>query len=238
MCYNSFVLFRGLDTLFSDPLAFIRLLVATAVALAVAIAVHEASHALAADRLGDPTPRRLGRLTLNPLRHLDPIGTILLFVVGFGWGKPVPVDSFYFRGNPVSGMAKVALAGPLAGLITAGLVSVLLKLVDPTLVDDLGHLLRGRGSFINVLLLYTVLYNIVLAVFNLIPLPPLDGFRILLGILPSPAMVRVARWENYGPSLLIMVVLLDSFAGAGILGRVLGPAVNFFSQLYLGRAIL
>ena len=225
MCYNSFVLFRGLDTLFSDPLAFIRLLVATAVALAVAIAVHEASHALAADRLGDPTPRRLGRLTLNPLRHLDPIGTILLFVVGFGWGKPVPVDSFYFRGNPVSGMAKVALAGPLSGLITAGVVSIFLQALDPT-------------GFLRLLLFSIVLYNIVLAVFNLIPLPPLDGFRILLGILPSPAMVRVARWENYGPSLLIMVVLLDSFAGAGILGRVLGPAVNFFSQLYLGRAIL
>src|SRR3989304_8644081 len=113
------MLFWDLGLLRSGPLGFLVVFVYRAVAVMVAISVHEASHALAADRQGDPTPRSLGRLTLNPLAHLHPLGTLLIFLVGFGWGKPVPVNPAHFRGRPLARMATVAFAGALAGLVTA-----------------------------------------------------------------------------------------------------------------------
>lgn len=212
----------NLDLLSSDPPAFFLLLVVIAVAVAVAMSVHEASHALVADRQGDPTPRSRGRLTLNPLAHLDPLGTLLFFLVFFGWGKPVPVNVANFRGRPLAGMARVAFAGPLAGLLTAAIVSVPFRLLNVVPGD---------------LFLYIIALNIVLSVFNLIPIPPLDGFHVLLGLLPPRTAFSLSRYESYGPPILILLILLDNFTGAGILSRVLGPAVNFFSRLFLGAAI-
>ncbi len=216
------MLFWNLGLLRSDPLGFLVVLVSLAVAVMVAISVHEASHALAADRQGDPTPRSLGRLTLNPLAHLDPLGTLLLFLVGFGWGKPVPVNVAYFRGRPLAGMARVAFAGPLAGLVTAGVVSIPFRLLD-----------IFPGDFF-IMLVY---FNIILSLFNLIPIPPLDGFHVLLGLLPPRTAVSLSRYESYGPPVLILVILLDNFTGIGFLGRALGPLVNLFSRLYLGGDI-
>jgi len=216
------MLFWNLGLLRSDPLGFLVVLVSLAVAVMVAISVHEASHALAADRQGDPTPRSLGRLTLNPLAHLDPLGTLLLFLVGFGWGKPVPVNAAYFRGRPLAGMARVAFAGPLAGLITAGVVSIPFRLLD---------------IFPGDIFIMLVYFNIILSLFNLIPIPPLDGFHVLLGLLPPRTAVSLSRYESYGPPVLILVILLDNFTGIGLLGRALGPLVNLFSRLYLGGDI-
>jgi len=213
------MLFWNLDLLRSDPLGFLVELVSLAAAVLVAIAVHEGSHALVADRQGDPTPRSMGRLTLNPIAHLDPLGTLLLFLVGFGWGKPVPVNVANFRGRPLAGMARVGLAGPLAGLLTAGLISIPLRLLDFAPPD---------------FFLMLVYFNIILSVFNLIPIPPLDGFHVLLGLVPPRTALSLTRYENYGPPLLILLIVLDNFAGTGILWRVLGPAVNFFSRLFLG----
>ncbi|HJW88016.1 MAG TPA: site-2 protease family protein [Dehalococcoidia bacterium] len=210
-----------------DPLGFFLLLSVRVVAVAVAIAVHEGSHALVADRQGDPTPRSLGRLTLNPIAHLDPLGTLLLFLVGFGWGKPVPVNVANFRGRPLAAMARVGFAGPLAGLITAGVLSIPLRFLDLPVDNDFFVTLFGT----------LFAFNIILSVFNLIPIPPLDGFHVLLGLVPSRTALSLTRYESYGPPVLILLILLDNFTGMHFLGRALGPAVNFFSRLYLGGDI-
>jgi Zn-dependent protease len=217
------MLLWNLDLLRTDPRAFFVMVVSMAAALLVAISVHEASHALVADRQGDPTPRSMGRLTLNPIAHLDPLGTLLLLLFLFGWGKPVPVNAAYFRGRPLAGMARVAFAGPLSGLLMAGIVSIpfrLLNVVPPEVI------------------LWLIYFSIVLSIFNLIPIPPLDGFHVLQGIVPARTALTLSRYESYGPPLLILLILLDNFTGAGILGRVLWPAVNFFSRLYLGGPII
>lgn len=213
------MLFRNLELLRSDPLAFVGLMLAVALALLVAITVHEFSHALVAGVLGDDTPRRQGRLSLNPLVHLDALGTILLFVIGFGWGKPVPVNPLSLRGGPRGGMAKVALAGPVSNLVVAGVFALPLRL--------------GAGLAAQLLEL-VVFYNIVLAIFNLIPIPPLDGFRVAMGLVPRNLAYSLSRLEVYGPMLLMLVVAFDSLAGVGLLGRALYPAINLFGQLFLG----
>ena len=221
------MLFWDLDRFGYDPLGFFLLLIVRVVAVAVAISVHEASHALAADRQGDPTPRSLGRLTLNPLAHLDPLGTLLLFLVGFGWGKPVPVNLAHFKGRPLAGMARVGFAGPLAGLIAAGVVSIPLRFLDLPVGNDFFVTLFGT----------LFAFNIILSVFNLIPIPPLDGFHVLLGLVPPRTALSLSRYESYGPPVLILLILLDNFAGTHFLGRALGPLVNLFSRLYLGGDI-
>jgi len=221
------MLFWNLDRLSYDPVGFFLLLIVRLVAVAAAISVHEASHALVADRQGDPTPRSMGRLTLNPLAHLDPLGTLLLFLVGFGWGKPVPVNVAYFRGRPLAGMARVAFAGPLAGLITAGVVSIPMRFLN----------LPVDNEFLVMLFVWLFGFNIILSIFNLIPIPPLDGFHVLLGLLPPRTAFNLSRYESYGPPVLILIILLDNFTGTGFLWRALGPAVNFFSRLYLGGDI-
>lgn len=172
-------------------------------ALLLAIVGHEFAHAKMADALGDPTPRRAGRLTLNPLAHLDPVGLLCLWLLGFGWAKPVQVNPFFFRGDRRTGLLLVALAGPLANVGMAFLGLLLLKWSGPAL---------GYGGAI--LVRTFAWYNVSLAVFNLIPIPPLDGWRILERFAPS-------RWvemaERYGWAFLLLLL------ATGTLGRVLWP---------------
>lgn len=207
----------------TDPLYFLIILVLTIIALAVAITVHEFSHAFIASKLGDNTARARGRLTLNPLRHLDPVGAIMLFVIGFGWGKPVPVNPYYLKFGARTGMALVSLGGPLSNLLFAALFGMATR-VAPAPLGDLCY--------------YIMLFNIILGIFNLIPLPPLDGFSILLGILPYNVAASLARIERYGPAILILIVLLDSFTGINIFWNILHVPVNFFSQLFIGESLL
>ena len=216
------MLLQNLGLLRYDPLAFFRLILVVSVAIALAIAVHEFSHALAATRLGDDTARLRGRLSLNPLVHLDPVGTLFLFLVGFGWGKPVPVNEARLRGG-YRGMGKVALAGPVSGLVAAGL---------------LGLVVRATGITLGGILLYAILINIILSLFNLIPLPPLDGHKVAVGFLPPSLALSFQRLERYGIMPLFLLIIVDSFLGIGILWRILGPGVDFFSQLFLGGALL
>jgi Zn-dependent protease len=194
------------------------LLIFRALALLIAAPFHEFAHGYAADRLGDPTPRRAGRLTLNPLAHLDPWGTFLLLVFGFGWAKPVPIDPAYFP-DWRRGLITVAAAGPLANVILALLFGLPFKLglVTP---ETLG----------GALLFTIVLINGVLAVFNLIPIPPLDGSKILIGLLPGQLGVAYARFQAYGPLLLLLLLILPN----RLLASIVGPPLDWVVRLATG----
>lgn len=185
-------------------------------ALAIAITVHEFSHAFVADKLGDPTPRSYGRVSLNPLRHLDPIGTIMIFFARFGWGKPVPIDPYNLK-NPRRDELLISLAGPASNLILALIISLLIRLLSLYLVP----------------LYFLVAINISLALFNLLPIPPLDGSKILFNLLPIDSSLE---WEDsltrYGPILLI-VVLFFPIAGSNIVGLILSPAIQTVLNLLL-----
>jgi Zn-dependent protease len=220
------MIFRSLGLLFRDPLAFFFVLGAVTLALLVAITVHEFSHALAAYRLGDDTAKRRGRLSLNPLVHLDPLGTLLLFVVGFGWGKPVPVNPYYLHRQPRWGMAIVSFAGPLSNLVVASLVALPLRLG-----------LLSSGSLWSDIILYIILLNLILAIFNLIPLPPLDGSNIALAVLPPSLSRYLLQIGNYGPMILLLLLFLDAFSGLHIFWTIFGGIINLLSSLILGQGI-
>ena len=173
----------------SDPLTYISRIII----LVMAISVHEFAHALTANWLGDPTPRSQGRLTLDPRRHLDPFGSIMFLIAGFGWGKPVPVNEAYLRVGGWRGMALVSLAGPVSNIVAASLFSVPLR-AGAVGSTTQGHaVFSGTGADIAAYVLVSlVFWNLLLAAFNLLPVAPLDGFKIALGVLPPEAACRFA----------------------------------------------
>jgi Zn-dependent protease len=191
-------------------------------AILFALTIHEYAHGWVADKLGDPTARYAGRLTLNPLSHLDPLGTMMLFLVHFGWAKPVPVDPGFFK-NPKRDMMWVSLAGPAANILSALVLGWMIRL----LVGIGVHV----GIFL-VILQYGVMINIVLAVFNLIPIPPLDGSKILMGLLPPEQAFRFQQLERKGPLILLGILLLNHWIP--ILSMTIGSAVRFLSRIFIG----
>jgi len=173
--------------------------------LLIAFTVHELAHAVTADYLGDPTPRRMGRITLNPLKHLDPFGTIMLIIAGFGWAKPVMVNPMNMRGNPRTSMAIVAIAGPLSNFVMAGIAEIFFR----SGLVDINSLMAGADTLSLTNLLFQFLYiNLALAFFNLLPVPPLDGSKILYAILPAEMVYRLRPLEQYGFMILFLVVFL------------------------------
>ena len=219
------MLFNLLDQLQINPFVALINLAAFTVALVVGITVHEFSHAWAAARLGDRTAQRQGRLTLNPMAHLDPVGTLLIFIAGFGWGKPTPVTPSNIRIGEKAGMAVVALAGPISNIIVATLAAMPFRL---------GTLSLPSSGIDAQMLQALVLWNVVLAVFNLLPIAPLDGFKVALGVLPRALAVPFARTERFGMIILLMVVLADAVLNVGILSRILFPAIRFTVRTLLG----
>jgi len=208
--------------LFDDPVGFLSRLVLQIPALLIAVTVHELAHAVVADRLGDPTARRLGRLTLNPLPHIDPIGALAFVLAGFGWAKPVPVNAQNLR-HPVRDMALVAAAGPLSNFTAAFVVLVVVRALGrvdglaPSLVVDP---LAG-------VLFWTYVFNLALGIFNLIPLPPLDGGHFLPYLIPRASWSFLHQLEQVGPFLLILLL----FTGAT--RYVVQPVFNVVSAFYL-----
>ncbi len=178
-------------------------IIARVIVLLIAFTLHELAHALTADYLGDPTPRNMGRITLNPLKHLDPFGTILLIIAGFGWAKPVMTNPMNMRGNPRTSMAIVALAGPVSNIIMAVLAALVFRLgpFSTTSFAPSGYL-----PSLSYVLFEFVWINLILAFFNLIPVPPLDGSRVLYAILPGEFAYRIRPFEQYGFIILMMVV--------------------------------
>lgn len=176
----------GTDMLFRIP------------ALLIALTIHEYSHARVAQALGDPTPKLMGRTTLNPLAHLDPFGLLMLWLFRLGWAKPVPVNPSYFR-NGRQGMFMVSLAGPAANIVTAFVTAIILALLTK---------INAVPLILHQILIMTIGYNVVFAIFNLIPLPPLDGSKILMSLLPGPQAYAYSKIEPYGQWILIILVYI------------------------------
>jgi len=212
----------------------IKSLVISLVALVISIDVHEFSHAWAAYLLGDDTAKRMGRLSLNPLVHLDPVGAVMMLVssfagIGIGWGKPVPYNPRNLRVDARTGGGVVAVAGPVSNLVLAGLVALPLRLLPWTSIPEL----------LWEILIPLAWINLSLAVFNLLPIFPLDGHRVLLASLNAVGTEWALRladsWERtqaVGPMLLILIIIADNYVS--ILGRVLGPPAMTLCGWILG----
>jgi Zn-dependent protease len=195
----------------------------------LALTFHEVAHGWVAYKFGDPTAKMAGRLTLNPIPHLDPIGTILLFIVHIGWAKPVPVNPAYFR-NPKRDLIWVSLAGPGSNLLMALFFGLIFRLLPKAALMTGGSITHA----LVIMLIYAVVINIVLAVFNLIPIPPLDGSKILMGILPRELEEPFYFLERFGPMLVVGLVLLGSFMHFNLLWNMMKPFISFFSILFAG----
>lgn len=205
-----------LETLTTNPLIYLVYFAA----LVICIDIHEFAHALVADRLGDPTPRLAGRLTLNPLAHLDPIGTIMLVLFRFGWGKPVIFDPYNLR-NPRRDSALIALAGPVSNLSLAALLSLAAKFIP-------------LNGFWAAFFFALITINVVLAVFNFLPIHPLDGGKILIGLAPKD----VAKdWDQmlhrYG-ILILLLLILPLYNGMSPLFALMNPVISFILNLLIG----
>ena len=190
-----------------------------------ALSFHEFAHAWMAHRCGDDTASRMGRLTLNPMAHLDIMGSLMILFVGFGWAKPVPVDSRNLR-DPRKDMMKVAAAGPISNLLLAMLAGMIWRL------------LGGTGLFLDsnfpVLIFYFTQINIALAVFNLIPVSPLDGSQIFSGYLMKINPQLAWKIQSYGPQVLFGLILFGYVTGFSILWLIMKPFVSFFMLLFIG----
>lgn len=213
-----------------QSLTTIQALAAGAVPLLFAVTLHEAAHGWLANRMGDPTAKKLGRLSLNPIRHVDPVGTLLVPAVTFvltgfifGWARPVPIDARHFA-HPRRGMALVALAGPMANLLMALGWALLIRLTQslaglPWIADPLFAMgLMGVG------------FNVILAVLNLLPVPPLDGSHVLAGVLPNHMAAAYARLAPYGMIILMLALVF------GLLGPILKPLAGLAQQAILTAA--
>ncbi len=207
--------------------AFISELIILAPPLLLALTFHEFAHGFVAFRLGDPTAQIAGRLTLNPLKHLDPLGTLAFFFIKIGWAKPVPVNPAYFR-NPKQDMLWVALAGPVTNLLLA-IVSAILSKFILIIATLLPHSLLLEATLVPLfnMLVASVWINLVLCIFNFLPIPPLDGSRILVGILPNNLAQSYLKFEKYG---FILVLIL---AFSGILSKIILPVISFANNLLM-----
>ncbi len=192
----------------------------------LAVTIHELAHGWMAWRLGDPTARQMGRLSLNPLRHLDPVGTLVFFVTqSIGWAKPVPVDPRYFK-NPRQGMVWVSLAGPGANFLMAAVGALLLRAVLPPVVSAFPSDFFWRPVLFMIYI--GVQINIGLAVFNLLPVPPLDGSKVVAGILPLRMAISYQRIEPYGFIILLALIF------TGVTDRIIVPLILFLNRIFMG----
>ena len=208
------------------------------VPLVIAIVFHEVAHGLVARRLGDPTAARLGRLTLNPFKHVDPVGTVILPTVLalakapiFGWAKPVPVNNMMLR-NPRRDMVLVALAGPGMNFLLATVATIALALLSPD------NATGGVALFVAQNLVNFILINLFLAIFNLIPLPPFDGGHVVEGALPRSMVPKWQRMSRFAlPILLVLLLVLPMLSpDLNVVAKVVSPIVEGVARLFLGAA--
>jgi Zn-dependent protease len=206
---------------------FIQEFIVLAPAILLALTVHEFAHGYVAYRLGDPTAKDMGRLTLNPLKHLDPLGTLAFFIIKIGWAKPVPVNPNYFT-NPRKDMLWVALAGPVVNLVLAIISAICTKIVW-FIAATIPYSPMAKAILVplNEVLMASVWINLVLCIFNFIPVPPLDGSKILMGVLPPDLARSYASVERYG----FVIIMLLAFTG--ILSKMILPVISFARNILL-----
>lgn len=202
--------------LFQQP----QLLLVWLVGIVYAITIHEFSHALAAYWQGDETAKDLGRLTLNPLSHIDPIGFLVLLLAGFGWGKPVPFNPYNLK-NQRLGPVLVSLAGPTANILSFLVFGFVLKAL-------LGSHIIGEENLLAIFLTILLYINFILAIFNLIPIPPLDGSKLLYAVIPQRLQHVIFSLERYGPWLLLLFVIFGGSLFSGLFRTLYSAALRVF----------
>ncbi|HEX6976826.1 MAG TPA: site-2 protease family protein [Patescibacteria group bacterium] len=216
-----------LSSIFADPTRIII----TIVSLIAAVTVHEFAHAFMANYLGDPTPRLQGRLTLNPLAHLDPLGSLVFIITSFfqfpfGWGKPVQFDPFNLQ-NPKRDAALISVAGPISNIIFASTLSLILRFTfDPF----------SPYSQVFVLIRALIELNVVLAVFNLVPIHPLDGGKILVGLLPTGEARAVDRFLSQYGLFVLLILIFPLFGGVPLISIIISPVVQFLLSVFIPGA--
>jgi Zn-dependent protease len=224
----------------SDTALFLTLVSAVIVALVIGIGFHEFCHAFMATVLGDRLPASQGRVTLNPLAHLDGFGTVMMLFVGFGWGKPVQFNPFGLKVSPKTATLLVSLAGPLSNFVAAGLLGIPLKLGWVPYFSPfwnpayLKFYVTSGGDYTGLFLTSAVYFNIILGVFNLLPIHPLDGFKVVLGILPDDLAQEWAKTAQYGVGILMILLLLPLVFAMNPLNDIMGPTVSSFVHFFTG----
>ena len=212
--------FRNLDWSSLVNTALLRIIPAL-----ICITFHELSHGFAAYRLGDRTAKDMGRLTLNPIKHIDPFGLLMMMVAGFGWAKPVPVNMWNFK-HPKRGMAITALAGPISNLVLASFFLVIYGALFSVLRSS------GAGSVILQMVLQTSYLSIAFAIFNVIPIPPLDGSKVLFSLLPDRDYYKLMQYERYG-MILLLIIVFTGFIGTP-LQNITQSVFSFFVHIANG----
>lgn len=226
----AFFLITVIQSLLQGGFQFITQLIARIIVLVVAFSIHEFAHAYIAFKQGDPTAKHQGRLTLDPRSHLDIIGSLALLMFGFGWAKPVPVNPNYLRSGPKAGMAIVAIAGPISNLILAGLGAILIQSLFPLLPVATTATFVGYLVFaLQLILTEFVAINVLLFFFNLLPIAPLDGFKVLVGLLPYRQSTTLRQLEPAGPFILLALMLI----GGPILALFVGLPSRAVTSLLL-----
>ncbi len=197
-----------ISLLFSDPISF----VIVAIGLVISVTIHEFAHAFVADKLGDPTPRYQGRVTLDPRAHLDPLGTLAILLIGFGWGKAVQFDPYNLK-DPRKDTALIALAGPASNIILAALLSLAIGLFN----------LQGIAVSI---MLPIIFINVMLAIFNLVPVSPLDGSKIAQAVLPKDVALEYELFMNRYGNLVLLALILPLFGSRSAISQLISPAIE------------
>ncbi len=206
----------------------VQLLLSLPVCL-LALSVHETAHGYVACRLGDPTARSMGRLTLNPIKHIDPIGFLCMVLFGFGWAKPVPINTRYFK-KPKRDMALTGVAGPISNLLLAIVFALAMKLFYMVIAHASfpNETVLLMAAYFQAFLYYGIYLNVALAIFNLLPVPPMDGSRLLFAVLPSKLYFKIMRYEQY---IYIAVLILLALG-------VLSPIINFLTEAVMDLIFL
>jgi Zn-dependent protease len=240
---TAYLIFLHSDLIGKDFGIFLTLVLTSVFALIVGIAFHEFSHAAMATALGDQVPTRQGRVTLNPLAHLDPFGTLLMLFVGFGWGKPVQFNPFGLKVRPKTATFLVSAAGPLSNFVAAGLLAIPIKAGWVPYINPLSNIparlfqleVTSFSDYAGLFLTGAVYLNVILGVFNLIPLEPLDGFKVALGMMPDDMAREWAKLAQYGPGIILALLFAVPFlTGYNPLADIMGPTVVRLVRLFTG----
>ncbi|MED4534809.1 site-2 protease family protein [Metabacillus fastidiosus] len=216
-----------MESFLAFPLEYIPYVI---IALMIAFTVHEFAHAYVAYKFGDSTAKDQGRLTLSPLAHLDPFGTILIFIAGFGWAKPVPVNRYYFKNPRLAGIL-VSIAGPLSNLVIAFIGMAMFAVLASTNVLGFlpGYMVEGLEQFFTIL----IKLNILLFIFNLLPLPPLDGYRIIQDLVSANTRAKMTQYENYAIVVFLIIVItpLDQYTIHPLINNGMEIILTFFNLI-------